>query len=773
MKSINLKEIVGTMLRFRERKFYKSDGIWVSKALSQKMKQANAARDQKSWEAAARYYGEATEIDGTLTHVWIQLGHALNQIGEHKQGIEAYRTALALDPSKIECHLHIGRWLERNKDFENAIEAYKLALRHEGVAGFAQDALTTLRPSFRTFLQQGETVKTLAADAQSGFSNARNKITSTETILSFDVSDLIAHFRHNKFPTGIQRVQIEVIAEAVATCADRVEIFFFVDGIDHFIYLDHETFTLLTKLSKSGDQESWIKARNDFMARIPFSQPYLPPRGAIVINLGTSWWMYNYFLDIRNLKLERDITFISYVHDLIPVLKPQYCVDGVTIDYNTWLVGVFFHADGFITNSNSTTRDLTYAAHVVGHPLDEQNIATIPLNASFAADDESGMLPGEAQIKKWNLKARGYVLFVSTIEARKNHEAAFLAWQALLKKDGVDAVPPLVCVGKLGWLNDRAMSVIANDPALRNKIVFIQRASDIELKSLYKMSLFTVYPSHYEGWGLPITESLSYGRVPLVADNSSLVEAADGYGVIFESGNITDFVEKAEKLFLDTEFRTNLEDKITKNYRLTTWQGMMNEIVAFSDGIRSRKTSLYEGFPHISGRYVSLNLCRTRTIWHGIASGEMYRTGKGWLWPDPRGCRMKPGSAELCIPNLAFPVAHIFLRLQGLNSKSSTFSIHTKSDLIFSGKMDAKQTKWAVFDVKVDTEGYARFDIRSADFEGIVMDHGGSPKHYTAGISVLGFCASNKDDYHDRLDFLEAAANDKLELIDAFAQNGM
>lgn len=765
-----MRLVVSAITRFRTQKFYKSGGVWVSKALHQKMKQGNAARDAGDWGTAARHFRDAVAIDGSLAHVWIQLGHALNEIGDRRHGLTAYRTALALDPSKGECYLHLGRWLAHDGDFENAIEAYKSAFWFNDVSVHVEHEIAAVRPSLGVFLQQSKTSRATVTHFQNRETNAQ--LTSTETVLSFDVSDLIAHFRHNKFPTGIQRVQIEVIAEAVTNFANRTEIFFFIDGIEHFIYLDHSTFMLLATLCKSDDHEAWVAARDEFFGSIPFSRPYLPPYGAIVINLGTSWWMYNYFLAIRNLKRERNITFISYVHDLIPAIKPQYCVDGVTIDYNTWLVGVFFHADAFITNSASTTRDLAYVAHVMGHPLIERDVATIPLNASFSSDDAEGTLPHAALIEKWGLRARSYVLFVSTIEARKNHEAAFLVWQALVKKNGAAAVPPLVCVGKLGWLNDRAMSVIADDPSLSSKIVFINRASDLELKSLYSLSLFTVYPSHYEGWGLPITESLSYGRVPLVADNSSLVEAAAGYGVVFESGNITDFIEKAEKLLVDAAFRTHLEQRIAKYYNVTTWQKMMGEIVTFSDSVQAGKKSLYDRFPKaLEGCYVPVNLHRDRSIWHGIASGEMYRVGNGWLWPDPRGCRIKPGLAELCVPNLAFPVARVFLHVRGLDSKESFFSIYTETDIVFSGMLKPGQAMWAVFDVDVDSKRCACFEICSLDSEIIVMDHGGSPKRYSAGVFVLGFCVSNKHDHRDRLDFLEAVTNNKLEHADAFAKN--
>ncbi|MHA4875417.1 glycosyltransferase, partial [Enterococcus faecium] len=84
--------------------------------------------------------------------------------------------------------------------------------------------------------------------------------------------------------------------------------------------------------------------------------------------------------------------------------------------------------------------------------------------------------------------------------------------------------PDLVCVGGRGWLNDHVYAALDRDPELAEKVRIISGLTDSHLALLYSTCLFTVYLSTYEGWGLPVTESLCYGKVPLLSDTSSLPE---------------------------------------------------------------------------------------------------------------------------------------------------------------------------------------------------------------------------------------------------------
>ncbi|MFC7607559.1 glycosyltransferase family protein [Teichococcus aestuarii] len=99
------------------------------------------------------------------------------------------------------------------------------------------------------------------------------------------------------------------------------------------------------------------------------------------------------------------------------------------------------------------------------------------------------------------------MLFVSTIEGRKNHLMVFGARLTLLRRLGPGAVPLLVCVGRPGWRAEAALALLDSVPELRARVRLLHDVPDPLLAALYRKCLFTLYNSHHEGWGLPVTES--------------------------------------------------------------------------------------------------------------------------------------------------------------------------------------------------------------------------------------------------------------------------
>jgi glycosyltransferase involved in cell wall biosynthesis len=112
-------------------------------------------------------------------------------------------------------------------------------------------------------------------------------------------------------------------------------------------------------------------------------------------------------------------------------------------------------------------------------------------------------------------KSSRYIILVSTIEPRKGHGLMQAVWRRLLK-DGIpqQSNVTLLLVGRVGWLVD----------GLVNNLLSLQRTSvlnevdDAALARLYDESLFCVYPSEYEGYGLPVVEGLARGKPVLASD---------------------------------------------------------------------------------------------------------------------------------------------------------------------------------------------------------------------------------------------------------------
>lgn len=405
---------------------YRSNGIAVSQDVYRAMTAANKARDTAQWDEARRLFAYAAEQDPALPHIWMQLGHASHMSGHHQQGQQAYLRAAILDPSSGQAYVHALQWAESINDMEIAVDCCRAACLYEDSRKRGLQQLSFLRPALHDLIvKAGDLPITTDIDKWTDILPTYGAIDSNLPILryGFDVSDLISHYKNSKFPTGIQRVQIEVIESHLNAGVLDAGIFFFVDGRNEFIELPVDLFIQLTRVSRTGSFDEWSKIRKTLFAQCAYGKPFIFSENMVVINLGTSWWMYNYFLKIRDLKDKKNIKFISYVHDLIPVLAPEHCVTGVTIDYITWLVGAYQHSDAFVTNSTSTTNDLLFTLHFMGHKISADIVKTLPLNASLSDMNDHACPDIEyVSLSKYAISRQSYVLFVSTIESRKNHE---------------------------------------------------------------------------------------------------------------------------------------------------------------------------------------------------------------------------------------------------------------------------------------------------------------------------------------------------------------
>ena len=178
------------------------------------------------------------------------------------------------------------------------------------------------------------------------------------------------------------------------------------------------------------------------------------------------------------------------VHDMILIMTPEYCVVGLTQDFISWVLGVFRHADDYFVNLQSTLRDLQSVGAILGYEVKNDRIQTVRLDADFRKGKKVAADP--PVLLTHGLEREGYVLFVSTIESRKNHLAAFDAWLRLCNKHGAAKLPKLVCVGMRGWLNDAVFARLASSEELRDRVVMLSGVPEAALSLLYANCRFTL-----------------------------------------------------------------------------------------------------------------------------------------------------------------------------------------------------------------------------------------------------------------------------------------
>jgi glycosyltransferase involved in cell wall biosynthesis len=174
--------------------------------------------------------------------------------------------------------------------------------------------------------------------------------------------------------------------------------------------------------------------------------------------------------------------------------------------------------------------------------------------------------------------AAPYVLVVGTMESRKNLWRLTQAWARLAEARDLD-LPRLVLAGKRSAQNEDFNTWMAQSGNLKGWVRFVDRPSDDALAYLYENCLFTATVSLYEGWGLPIGESLAFGKTAVVADNSSMPEVGGDMVEYCDATSIDSIQAACRRLIADPDHRRALEARIAAT-RLRSWDDVVADFLS-------------------------------------------------------------------------------------------------------------------------------------------------------------------------------------------------
>jgi glycosyltransferase involved in cell wall biosynthesis len=300
-------------------------------------------------------------------------------------------------------------------------------------------------------------------------------------------------------------------------------------------------------------------------ARLYRGQARLFEPGDVLLSPGGSWEHKGYLDAVARHRLADGLLLAPLIYDLIPYRFPQFFPSFFPPEFRKWLARLLGLTDRAFAISESTRADLRDFA--AGQPLTMPPCEVIRLGDRFPVRGAVQPPPLEGA---GGLCPTPFVLMVGTVEVRKNHALIYQVWRHLLQEHG-PVVPPLVIAGQRGWLCDELRSQIEHDPCVQRKILFARGLNDGELTWLYQNCLFTVYPSHYEGWGLPVGESLSHGKYCIASSSSSLPEIA---GDLVRYHHPLDFPAckcLAAQAIFDASYRREREADIRRFYRTVSW----------------------------------------------------------------------------------------------------------------------------------------------------------------------------------------------------------
>jgi glycosyltransferase involved in cell wall biosynthesis len=272
------------------------------------------------------------------------------------------------------------------------------------------------------------------------------------------------------------------------------------------------------------------------------------------------------FLRVKN------VSYVVTVHDLVWKVCPQ------TMPLMRRLTERFFfpiairNADLIITVSQSTANDI-----VKHFPFCADKIKAIPLASAIGENNKS---------KERQIDNTQYVLFVGTIEPRKNIKNMLRAYTALPKY--LKQKYRFIMVGNMGWGIIKLDELLA-DLNLTSFAEWRPFVDDQELSALYQNAYCLLFPSFYEGFGLPIVEAQSFG-VPVITSNvSSMPEVVAEGGLLVDPCSIEGIKNALEHLLSDTGLRDSLSQRAMINAQRFSWKKTVNTTYSvFSESMNIR-----------------------------------------------------------------------------------------------------------------------------------------------------------------------------------------
>ncbi|NLF39802.1 glycosyltransferase family 4 protein [bacterium] len=235
--------------------------------------------------------------------------------------------------------------------------------------------------------------------------------------------------------------------------------------------------------------------------------------------------------------------------------------------FNAWFDCRLGDADHIITISESAKRDIVEIMGVRPEVVTVTHLAPPP---SFARPDEAAL----AAFRTAKGLEQPFLLYVGNLEPRKNLEMLVRAYAALVHRK--PAAPRLVLAGEPSWLSDPLFAEI-DRLGLRDRVLLPGYVPEDELPLWYSTALAFLYPSRYEGFGLPVVEAMACGSPVLCANASSLPEVAGDAAVLLPPDDEEAWTNGMDEIEESVERRVLLRDKGMRRAALFSWDRCAKE----------------------------------------------------------------------------------------------------------------------------------------------------------------------------------------------------
>jgi glycosyltransferase involved in cell wall biosynthesis len=699
-------------------------------------------RDERNFARAADTYEKYLKLRPNDFEIWVQRGNCLKEAGKPAAARLAYEYAAALNNDDADLHLQMGHLMKVQGHTNEAVKHYRKSHELDPSSGLAARELSSLglKPSpANSPLEKGE------------LANKPAKI--------FDISDLLTFLDVHNRVTGIQRVQSCIIHEIIAS-TDNLSwtssfdghdiVFAFCDQLRQTIYaVSSATVNALLDLVQSKDPTQ--QEVSECLDRLRASKIVISPRGGDIYVILGAFWIGNDYSGTLVALRQSAVKIGVYIYDLIPITHPQFVVESTRHEFVEKFADIMSLVDFVLTISdyvagevasvlrNELNRALPIYSVPLSHELSDSAAKDAELDAEFAAS-----LP------------KDFVLCVCTIEGRKNHSLLLNAWSSLNRKHAGN-IPHLVLVGRWGWRVEEFRSQLESQHNVDGKIIVMGNLPDPQLKLLYQHCLFTVFPSFVEGWGLPVGESLAYGKPCIASNTSSIPEVGGDFCRYINPYETLTAIAEIERAFLDRDDLRKWTARIVDDFKVRTWADVTSDFLTSVDAAapcdKSEKyraaVILDAGRAYNFGR--SETDVRDKATWASRAVKFVCSAGwwpiESWgVWSFSRTARIQFGTN---LPARARIRLLLHLRLPpptDCDSLKLTDKANNSKVVYFSTGLP----KWIQMESEVDEFGVATIELERLG----QVQHIEPNRELYCGVSSIAFHA--RDDLASRMDIMES-----------------
>ncbi|ACK67328.1 glycosyl transferase group 1 [Rippkaea orientalis PCC 8801] len=282
---------------------------------------------------------------------------------------------------------------------------------------------------------------------------------------------------------------------------------------------------------------------------------------------------HSLFYSLPSEKILNSTQKLITIYDLIPILNPQQFTETIYHKFCLSLDSINIQKDWVICISENTKKDFCEYTQ-----MNPKRVFVTPLAAGEHFYPITNQQTISNIINQYKIPNSPYLLSLCTLEPRKNLSFLIRCFVKIVVSDPTLELN-LVLVGVKGWKNTEIFETVKKNPQLNSRIIFTGYIPDEDLSAIYSGATAFVYPSLYEGFGLPPLEAMQCGTPVITSNTSSLPEVVGDAGIMINPTQEDELCQAILDVINDSQLRQKLSQKGLERSRQFSWKKCAEETV--------------------------------------------------------------------------------------------------------------------------------------------------------------------------------------------------